>query len=282
MEKHTFDNKGFTSTDRQSLPGFSTMFRQELSLWWGSGKRWIWVGILTLISFVGIPLVIALFIESKMGAGPEEIWQTLIASFAGLSGFALPLLTIILTAGVISEEMKSGTAEWIISKPISRDSFVLAKLSATFIGIISTSLIMPLIIFYIVSLIVAGTFHNPGPLLVQMLFVAIYMTFLIAATTMISTMISGRGGDIGLAFLVIILQGVYNSTMQTLGNNIEALEIPQFLIYLMPSNLPRIGNITFLGELLWENAYYTPLITSAFLTVLCVFLALFVFRRKEF
>lgn len=51
-------------------------------------------------------------------------------------GMAPPVGIAILMMGAIVEEKRSGTAAWILSKPISRTAFVLSKLIGNGIGVL--------------------------------------------------------------------------------------------------------------------------------------------------
>ena len=56
--------------------------------------------------------------------------------FFAVAGIALPIGAIIMGQEEVLDEKRSGTAAWILSKPVSRVAFILAKVTANAIGIL--------------------------------------------------------------------------------------------------------------------------------------------------
>ena len=56
--------------------------------------------------------------------------------FFAVAGMALPIGAIIMGQEEVLDEKQSGTAAWILSKPVSRVAFILAKVTANAIGIL--------------------------------------------------------------------------------------------------------------------------------------------------
>ena len=58
--------------------------------------------------------------------------------FFSLAGLAFPIGVVILVQGSVVDEKALGTAEWILSKPVSRSAFILAKFFGHALGILIT------------------------------------------------------------------------------------------------------------------------------------------------
>ncbi len=94
--------------------------------------------------------------------------------FMGLAG---PIgVTIVMQNAVIGEK-RSGTAAWILSKPVSRQSFILSKFIANTLGIAVTMVLAQGLIAYLITGLVVGQWVPPldflaalGALFVNILF----------------------------------------------------------------------------------------------------------------
>jgi ABC-2 type transport system permease protein len=62
--------------------------------------------------------------------------------FFGLGGLALSIGIIILTQNEIIGEKQSGTAEWVLSKPVSRSAFLLSKLVANAVAVLVIMIVL--------------------------------------------------------------------------------------------------------------------------------------------
>jgi len=62
---------------------------------------------------------------------------------------ALPIVAIIIAQDAIIGERQSGTAAWVLSKPVSRPAFILSKLVAGAIGLLVTGIVIQGVVAYI-------------------------------------------------------------------------------------------------------------------------------------
>jgi ABC-2 type transport system permease protein len=121
--------------------GFSTLLRKELTAWFGSSNWWkhaiIWSAALVLVGVQSIP-------DPRPDAGmfPVVMMATVFP----------PLGTIILSHEMILEEKKSGSAAWILSKPVSRTAFILAKFMLATVGFSISMVFIPGFAIYLVSI----------------------------------------------------------------------------------------------------------------------------------
>lgn len=118
-------------TERKALSGFSNLFARESRLWWGTRRWWLQA----LIGAIGMNSLLAFFffvMPPILQAAGEEIDLLTGGAqmFFGMGFMILSIDVIILTLDTILGEKQSGTAEWVLSKPVTRSAFVLAKLAA--------------------------------------------------------------------------------------------------------------------------------------------------------
>ncbi|MFX1538102.1 MAG: ABC transporter permease subunit, partial [Promethearchaeota archaeon] len=87
--------------------------RWKTNMWWINGIVWIIVINGMLGAAVG---VIRFRLEAALGL------------YSGFGGLFTSVAAVIFAQDVIVGEKKSGTAAWVLSKPVSRTAFILSKL----------------------------------------------------------------------------------------------------------------------------------------------------------
>lgn len=130
------------------LAGFRPLLRRELRKWWQthslrlrSGQTW-WVQALLWLVIANGFLAVVLFVIPRLpipdgqAAMPGEPLINGLQAFFQVGGMALSIGVIILAQDEIIGEKQSGTAEWLLSKPVARPAFLLAKLAAHGVAIL--------------------------------------------------------------------------------------------------------------------------------------------------
>ncbi|MFX1283406.1 MAG: ABC transporter permease [Promethearchaeota archaeon] len=119
--------------------GFNNLFRAELSRWFN--KK---VFLTRLLLWCGFSNGMAILIWLQApNAGSEPI--LVFGIFAGLASSIG--VTIIMQESIVGE-IKYGAAAWILSKPITRKSYILAKWTGNSIGAAISMIIAPTCLFY--------------------------------------------------------------------------------------------------------------------------------------
>jgi ABC-type transport system involved in multi-copper enzyme maturation permease subunit len=91
-------------------------------------------------------------IISESTAGPEENLVAAIALYSIMGPIFASIVIVILSSGPIIGERERGTAEWVLSKPASRTSFVLTKLiSGSISYAVSLALIPDCVVYLILN-----------------------------------------------------------------------------------------------------------------------------------
>jgi ABC-2 type transport system permease protein len=124
--------------------------------------------------------------------------------FFAMAGIALPIGAIIMGQEEVLDEKRSGTAAWILSKPVSRSAFILSKVTANAIGILLIMVLLQGALAYGLIAIVTGTVLPVLPFLgaLGVLYVAVMFYFLIAL--MFSAVSNSRGTAIGLPMAILL------------------------------------------------------------------------------
>lgn len=184
-------NSAFTQIrERGWRGGLRNMLRGEFGKWWRSRLWWIQ----SLIWVVVINLILAGIMYSNGGIPFAEA-VTLYCIFTGL--FPSIAIVIIMQDALVGEK-EMGTAAWVLSKPVSRQAFILAKWIANSIGVTVTMLILPGILAYLLFFLRYDTWINPVQLLSGWGILLVYMLYYLTLTLMLGAFFSHRGPVIGI------------------------------------------------------------------------------------
>jgi len=193
-----------------------------------------------------------------------------------MSGIALPIAAIIAGQDVIIGEKQSGTAAWVLSKPVSRPAFILAKLLADGLGFLVTGIVVQGVIAYLQVSLASG-----APLPVANFIGGLGLTYLnllfyFALTLMLGTFFEGRGPVIGIALALLLGYQLLLGIAPGL-----ALIGPWALVMNILGGLPLSATVA-LGLPLPSANAVLPMIGTAVWCVICAVVAIWRFQREEF
>lgn len=132
--------------------GFNNLFRAELSRWFK--KKVFLVRLLLWCGFTN-GMAILIWLQAPGNVGIEPIF--VFGIFAGLTSSIG--ITIIMQESIVGE-IKSGAASWILSKPITRKCYILAKWIGNSIGATISMILAPTFIFYVLYFLFTGEILN--------------------------------------------------------------------------------------------------------------------------
>jgi len=250
--------------------GFANMLAKENAAWWRTRRWWIQA------------LVAVFFVDGSMLANHQLAGQSIerIASFSNFLVIAgvLPVVAILLGQDAILGELHSGTAAWVLSKPLRRPAFLLAKLVANGLGLLVTAVLIPGAIAYgyfdligEVKLPVAGFAGAMG-------LAYLYLLFYLILAMMLATLFSGRGPVFGIA-----VGAAWGYMLVKTPAWLEAL-LPWKLLMGHITNTGTGFDLSLAGRLIVGEQLPTlvPIITTALWCVLFTGIAFWRIRRVEF
>jgi ABC-2 type transport system permease protein len=247
--------------------GLDNLLAAELGRWFLTKRWWtqilIWAALVNLILFV-------VAISDESGAGTELVM--LFNVFLGLFG---TFGVCILMQGAIVGEKQSGTAAWVLSKPVSRPAFILAKLLGNTVGVAVTIVLAQSMIAYLIifrgsgtALPLPGFLGGLGAQLIHLLF---YLTF----TLMLGAVFRKRGPVIAIPLVFLFAQQMLLGLVPALAKVLPwTMSLP-----LDSSQHPSVAAALMTGS---EPLSYLPLATTLGISVLFVTIALWIFERQEF
>ena len=273
-----------TGQTQPSLTGLQNLISREGRQWLHTRRWWVqllfWFILLNGFVMFGLfvmPNLIAestAEIEQATASGAEvmtaeEFQQDVPNALFGLATLFLPVGVIILTHGQVYGEKRSGVAAWILSKPISRSTYLLAKLITDATGIIVLLVILQLIPAYLVlsSVLIMSWMdylQATGLLILLLLF---YQTF----TMMMSVVGNSTEIILGVSFAVLLGGLVLkNALVSTVGD----------IVFLTPWMLPDAITIVLSGQALPQQFQMT-VIAVGVLTAVWLGIMFWQFQNQE-
>jgi ABC-type transport system involved in multi-copper enzyme maturation permease subunit len=125
-------------------------------------------------------------------------------AFLTMAGVAVSIAAISMAQDAILGERHSGTAAWVLSKPLRRPAFILAKLIAYGLGFLATGVVLPGVIAYFqiinVGMPQLSLFGFAGAMELVYLNLLFYLTLAL----MLATLFHGRGAVLGITLGLLI------------------------------------------------------------------------------
>ncbi len=250
----------------RALRGFGNLLRNETRAWWGT-RKWVVHVLIWIVLINGFAGLIA-WAEAQDGEAATAVYSEAVQVFFIIGGIAAALGAVSTTQGAIVGEKQLGTAAWILSKPVSRSAFVLAKLLAHAGAFVVLAVGLPALVFCIQSLGAGWGLPPLAPFAGGLAVLTLHLLFYLALTVMLGTVLSSRGPIAGIGVGLIIA-----------GLSLPNL-LPQLSTF-FPWRLPWTAGGLVLGEAVSLEAFVAIGVTAAW-TVLFVVVALWRFAREEF
>ena len=264
--------------ERSGLRGFSNLFRKENRAWWGTRRWWI-NALLWTVLLCGLTAIM-LFVsgEEVSEATEAEITQAggllayiLLLGLNIFFQFGVPVLaigTVILAQDLIIGEKQSGVAEWLLSKPVTRRAYVLAKLAANALGVFALLIGLPSVVAYGMLSLRMGAPFPLAPFLSAVGIMTVHTLFYLTLTLMLGTIFNNRGPILGIALASVLGGGM-------LGGFIKPL------LYVTPWMLPKVALLTATGQAIPAEMGIASLVATSLWSVVFIFVAFAKFEKME-
>jgi ABC-2 type transport system permease protein len=265
--------------DRGWLNGFSNIFRKESHAWWGTW-RWliqilIWAaiinGILTMV------VLVAPNTNAQQGglsaAELSGISQEALTIFFIFVGMAPAVGVVILGQEAIIHEKQTGTAAWVLSKPLSRVAFILSKLASDALGILVTMVLVQGLLASLIYWLAIGHPVQYWGFLAGLGLAYLVLLFYLCLTLMLGALFHIRGPVIGIPMILIFgyqLFGIAPVVYQFM---------PWNLVMDLGPQQPSLAYALATGQPL---PTVTPIIGTVVLSVIFIAVTLWRFQREEF
>ncbi len=259
------------------LSGLPNMLRLEHSRWWNT-RRWlvqsaVWLlllnGIVAMTLYFNSGVIVVDSGSSPSGPPPSGPPDP-VGLFFVLMGALTPIGVMILTQSSIVREKQSGTAEWVLSAPLSRESFVLSKLVANSLWILAILVALQGLAFELVLMAFGVGVVPILNLLGGLALHGLHLLFWITLSLMLGSFFGGRGPVVGIPLVLF--------SFQELIVALAAKYVP-WIGLLFPQRLPELAALVAAGEPMYSTI---PLLAMTAWMILFTLAAIWRFRREEF
>jgi ABC-2 type transport system permease protein len=193
---------------------------------------------------------------SQAGLGGVEIsgdpLKDSVMLFAQLVSALISIGVVLVVQGAIIDELESGTAEWVLSKPVSRAAYILSKFVSSTVGTFATMLVIPAFVLYFEVGLLLGEYLDPWRFAQGMFALAPLFVFLTGLSLMIGTFSRSRAVVAGVPIALLLGQQLL-------------LQVAPWLSAVLPYSLPVPAGELVFGETL---TMVTPLAAVPLLGVL--------------
>lgn len=201
-----------SSSEKGWACGLRIMLKKENGVWLNRGK-WIVQSILWSIVISGsITFALYLFTTLPAAVKPDIInsygmGAAALQLFFNISGFVSVIGVIIITHDLIISERESGTADWVLSKPLSRKAFVISKLVVSTAWITILVVVLQACLLLVVAHIFGGAV-DIIPFIKGLALVWLICLFYITMVIFLGTLTTSRGVVLGISFFFFLLGGL--------------------------------------------------------------------------
>jgi ABC-2 type transport system permease protein len=254
-------------TERGWQRGLNNLLRGELASWFGR-RRWL-TNSLMWIAMIDLILLITLVQTRSEGIDFE-----LVFIYTIFGGMVTGVGVIIAMQGAVVGERQNGTAAWILSKPASRQSFILAKAIGNSAGLLFTAVLMPGIVAYLLYSFIY--FGYPLPVLdfaAGVGVIGLHTLFWLTLTLMLGTLFESWAPVIGIPMGLLFTQQFILSAVPAL-----ITVLPWIIIAPVSDEYEAIAGSLIKGE---APVSWVPVIFVAVGTLVFTAVAVWRFRRVE-
>ena len=265
--------------ERRWLAGFLNLFRNENAMWWRT-RRWL-ISVVVWTLLVNGILALALYApvdetgpppsaDTVDPSNPVVLGTTLLLIVGGLTTAVGAVITM---QGVVIDEKKSGTAEWILSKPVSRAAFIMAKWSANLLASLLITIILQGIIAYVLISARSGSALSVSNFVAALSLQSLHMLFYLSLTLMLGTLFDGRGAVLGIPLGLLLGAQLFLLVVPSLA------EIMPWVLAIPPNGPDSLATLAMRGQPL---PTITPIIATAGWIIVFVVVSVWRFGREEF
>ncbi len=243
--------------------GMKNLIRREL---FHERSRMYWIQQLVVWTLFTNGLVaLILSMPNGMIGGGETMLVFSLAIFYSMLAFFMSIFIPVLLQGTIIDEKVSGTAAWILSKPVSKKAYILSKMAASVLAIIAVSVVINGVIGYGVFGAFGFTLNIPGYIMTLGLS-GVAVIYFVSLTVMLGTFTTSRGKVLAVAVGL------------GLGAQIIAQYFP-FVLNLIPYSLPVMGVGFVIGGPI--QGLELMLLSACVQIIMFTVIAIFAFDRTE-
>ncbi len=252
--------------------GLDNHLRVELERWFSSRKWWTQI----LIFALATNFVLALMIWDQTDV--IDPLEYICMFFNTWLGIVTIVGVVILMQGAIIGEKQSGTAAWVLSKPISRAAFYLAKLIANGVGTYVTIVLAQGLIAYVLIYLGLGEALSPPAFVAGLGIHALHLLFYLTLTLTLGVIFDHRG-LVALPMIPIFFDSIILGLVPPALYDVLVRILPWSLVTGYKGKVQSIAGSIMLGQ---QPYSLSPIFWTAGFSLLFVVIGLWALGRQEF
>jgi ABC-type transport system involved in multi-copper enzyme maturation permease subunit len=250
--------------------GLGNQTRREAATWWSTGRWWrqglVWLFVLAGLSSVMYWFLPTVLAEVDPGAGPATDLTENAAQFAELAALVTAVGVIILANGLLLDDQRDGLLEWLLSKPLSRPSLVVAKLTGHASGLLVALVVMPSVAVYALLSVAASEPWPPGRFLGAMGILGLFVVFHLALVLALSALTGSRGVVLAVPLALLVgadvvigaVPALAHGAPYVLGRIAGALLVTGQLVAVEPLAATAVWIAVLLTSAVWRFTHQEP------------------------
>lgn len=250
--------------------GFGNLWQGEFSSWFRSSK-WLKHLLLWVILVDGFMAIMA-YATSQ---APEQEGPPLFLMYGIFGSMFVAFGVMIIMQRAIVGEKREGTAAWVLSKPVTRSSFVMSRLLGNTLGIMLTSTLVPgLLVYFVFGAFTPLGWLPPLGFLAGLLIFCLHVFFWLTLTLMMGTFFESATGVIAVPIALYFALWFIPSLIPSLYK-----VNPLVLTFSDPAVMPSIAQSLMSGT---PVESWLQVIVTVVLCVIFIAVAIWRFNREEF
>jgi len=250
--------------------GLGNLLQGEYSAWFKS-SRW-WKQFILWFSIINLMMIAMVYADDQAGGtGPDVLFM-----YGIFGGMFVAFGVMIIMQRTIIGEKRSGTAAWVLSKPVTRTSFVVSRLFVNSIGILLIAVVVPGVIFYITLGMISDIgWLSPLGFLAAIVMVVVHTFFWITLVVMMGTLSESSSRVIAIPMVLYFVLWMGSGLIPGL-----AYVSPLILTFSPdPDQINSLATSLMTGESVFS---WLPLISTLVLCIVFIVVAIRRFNQQEF
>jgi ABC-2 type transport system permease protein len=251
--------------------GLGNLLQGEFSSWFKS-TRWLKHLVVWVLAINSMMAIMAYATAESAGTGEEG--PPLFLMYGIFGGMIVAFGVMIVMQRVIVSEKRSGTAAWVLSKPVTRTAFVVSRLVVNGLAILLTAVVIPGLLVYVTfGLFTPLGWLSPLGFLAGLLMFVLHTFFWITLVLMM-----GAFSDSTAAVIAVPMALYFGLWFGP--NLLPALTcISPLPLTFSAETIKSLAHSFMLGEPLFS---WLPLIATVVFCTIFIGVAIWRFNRQEF
>lgn len=253
--------------------GLGNLLQGEYSAWFKSSRWWkhllMWFSIIN--GMMGMMIYATARAAKDGNDGPPMFFM-----YGLFGGMFVAFGVMIIMQRVIVGEKRSGTAAWVLSKPVTRTAFVVSRLVVNAIAILLTSVIVPgVILYFSLGLFSSLGWLSPLGFAGALLVVALHTLYWIALVLMMGTLSESS------SVVIAVPMALYFAFWMGSGLIPGLIYVSPLLLTFSPDpdNISSVAASLMSGEPVFS---WLPVISTVVFSIIFIAVAIWRFNRQEF